>query len=353
MAFLDDRTIVVTGGTGSLGQALVRRLLDGGRGSPGRVVVFSRDEAKQHAMRLELQQISRATDDLIYHDSERRVAFRIGDVRDLHAVGAVLAGADVVVHAAAMKQVPTAEYFPYEAVQTNVGGAENVVRAIREQRLAVQVVVGVSTDKACQPVNVMGMTKAIAERIFGVANLTLPATRFVGVRYGNVLASRGSVIPLFQDQIRAGGPVTITSPDMTRFLLPLERAVEAVLDALEGAAAGENWVPRAPSARIVDVAAALIGGREVPTRIIGIRPGEKVHEALVSAEEGLRTVDRGDYLVIRSILPELRGGTDAGPWLGRAYTSADQPLDGAATQAILARYGLGPIGDPGPGTLDR
>jgi len=179
-----------------------------------------------------------------------------------------------------MKQVPTAEYFPYEAVQTNVGGAENVVRAIREQRLAVQVVVGVSTDKACQPVNVMGMTKAIAERVFGVANLTLPATRFVGVRYGNVLASRGSVIPLFQDQIRAGGPVTITSPDMTRFLLPLERAVEAVLDALEGAAAGENWVPRAPSARIVDVAAALIGDREVPTRIIGIRPGEKVHEAL-------------------------------------------------------------------------
>ena len=302
--------------------------------------MFSRDEAKQHAMRLDLQQRPRATDDAIYHDFERRVEFRIGDLRDYHAVSSVLRTADVVVNAAAMKQVPSCEYFPYEAVQTNVAGAENLVRAIREHRLPVEAVVGVSTDKACKPINVMGMTKAIQERVFAAANLTVPETRFVCVRYGNVLASTGSVIPLFQDQIRAGGPITITTLDMTRFLLPLERAVDAVLDAIEGAAAGEIWVPKVPSARIVDVATALMAGRDVPIAVVGIRPGEKVHEVLVSSEEGWRTFERGDYLVIEPVLPELRAGRNAGPALDGDYSSADSLMTLDQTRELLDRHGL-------------
>jgi len=340
MALLDERTVVVTGGTGSLGQVLVRRLLSGSSGAPKKVIVFSRDEAKQHAMRLELQQRPRATDDAIYYDFERRLEFRIGDVRDYHALSSVLRTADVVVNTAALKQVPACEYFPYEAVQTNIAGAENLVRAIREQRLPVEVVVGVSTDKACKPINVMGMTKAIQERVFTAANLTVPETRFVCVRYGNVLASTGSAVPLFQHQIRAGGPVTITTSDMTRFLLPLERAVDAVLDAIEGAAAGETWVPKVPSARIVDVATALMGDVDVPMDIVGIRPGEKVHEVLVSSEEAWRTFERGDYLVIEPVLPELRAGRNAGPAVGGEYSSADALMSFAETRELLERHGL-------------
>src|SRR5439155_5295164 len=157
-----------------------------------------------------------------YRNFQERLQFRIGDVRDLHAVAAALRGADVVVHAAALKQVPTCEYFPFEAVSTNVGGMENIVRAIREQDLPVETVIGISTDKACKPVNVMGMTKAVQERLVVEANLRAPQTRFVCVRYGNVLTSRGSVVPLFRFQIANGGPVTVTTPEMTRFLLTLE-----------------------------------------------------------------------------------------------------------------------------------
>src|SRR5262249_39740655 len=157
-----------------------------------------------------------------------------------------------------LKQVPSCEYFPFEAVRTNIEGPENIVRAIRDYRLPVETVVGISTDKACKPVNVMGMTKALQERIFLAANLGLDTTRFVCVRYGNVLASRGSVIPLFHDQIRAGGPVTITAPEMTRFLLSLEQAVDTILAAVELAAPGETFVPRVPSALVTDIARVLV-----------------------------------------------------------------------------------------------
>ena len=166
--------------------------------------------------------------------------FRIGDVRDYHDVCSGVKGADIVINAAALKQVPTCEYFPEQAVLTNCIGAANIVRAIRENGYAVDSVVGVSTDKACKPVNVMGMSKAIQERIFIAANILAPDTRYICVRYGNVLASRGSVIPLFHDQIRRGGPVTVTAPEMTRFLLSLEQAVDTVFAALRGANAGEN-----------------------------------------------------------------------------------------------------------------
>ena len=208
-------------------------------------------------------------------------------MRDFHSLAAVLRDADVVFNAAALKQVPTCEYFPYQAVSTNIGGPENIVRAIQEHHLPIETVVGISTDKACKPVNVMGMTKAIQERIFIQANMRCPQTRFICVRYGNVLASRGSVIPFFHEQIRNGGPVTITTSDMTRFLLSLDEAVDTIFAAFRRAGRGETYIPRVPSAKVTDIAAALIGDRPIQTIITGIRPGEKIHEILVSEEEAL------------------------------------------------------------------
>ncbi len=337
---LTDKTVVVTGGTGSLGRVLVRRLLSAELGRPAKVIVFSRDEAKQHEMRLAWQQRQAATDEVIYHGLEQVLQFYVGDVRDPQALSAALREAQVVFHCAALKQVPTCEYFPYEAVQTNIGGAQNIVQVVRRERLPVECVVGISTDKACQPVNVMGMTKAIQERILIRANYDLPETRFVCVRYGNVLASRGSVIPLFHAQIRQGGPVTITTPEMTRFLLTLEQAADAVFAALQTANRGEVFVPQAPGARIVDLADVLIGGRPIRTLFIGIRPGEKVHETLISEEEGHRTSVRGLYYVIAPILPELRGPVIDEPRLGRAYTSADDLLSPGELHELLSRLGL-------------
>lgn len=337
---LDNKTIVVTGGTGSLGKVLVRRLLSAELGLPRKIIVFSRDEAKQHSMRMEYMNRRAATDEVIYHNFEQVLDFRIGDVRDFHSVSAVLRGANVVFNAAALKQVPTCEYFPFEAVQTNIGGPENIVRAIRESQLEVQTVVGVSTDKACKPVNVMGMTKAIQERLFIQANLNCPGTRFICVRYGNVLASRGSVIPLFREQIRNGGPVTITTQDMTRFLLSLDQAVDTIFAALEGARRGETYVPRVPAAKITDLIKALIGNRPIQTVVTGIRPGEKINEILVSEEEAHRTVSRGNYYVILPILPELRSTVEQGSLLGHEYSSADDLLTPDKVKALLQSHRL-------------
>src|SRR5207244_1574933 len=266
---LKDKRVVVTGGTGSLGKVLVKRLLGGQLGLPRQITVFSRDEAKQHSMRLAFQHMLASTDEVIYHNFEQLLQFRIGDVRYLHRVCTALRYAAVVFNAAALKQVPSCEYFPYEAVQTNIIGAQNIIRAIREHRLPVETVVGVSTDKACKPVNVMGMTKAVQERLFVRANLDGGDTRFICVRYGNVLASRGSVIPLFHEQIRRGGPVTITTTDMTRFLLSLEQAVDTIFAALRNAARGETYIPRVPSAKVIDISEALIGDRKIETVVTG------------------------------------------------------------------------------------
>lgn len=337
---LTGSRVVVTGGTGSLGKVLVRRLLSGEMGVPRSIIVFSRDEAKQHEMRLSYQHRRAATDEVIYRNFERALQFQIGDVRDLHAVLAVLREADVVFNAAALKQVPSCEYFPFEAVLTNVIGAENIVRSIRESRLGVKTVVGISTDKACKPVNVMGMTKAVQERIFVGANLKCAGTRFVCVRYGNVLASRGSVIPLFHEQIRNGGPVTITTADMTRFLLSLDQAVDTVFAAVKHAKAGETYIPRVPSARVVDVAAALIGKRRIQTKITGVRPGEKIHEILVSEEESHRTGPRGDFYVIRPMLPELRRGEKRFAAMATEYSSATDVMSPQAVAALLAQNRL-------------
>ena len=347
---LDGKRVIVTGGTGSLGQVLVRRLLEGEVGVPEEVVVFSRSEALQHSMRLAFQHRRVATDDIVY-DEERhqRLHFRIGDIRDYAAVSALLRDADVVFHAAAMKQVPTCEYHPIEAFMTNAMGAQNIARAISEQQLTVDTVVGISTDKACKPVNVMGMTKALQERILLEANLQSPSTRFIVARYGNVLASRGSVIPVFSEQIEHGGPVTVTTPEMTRFLLSLDEAVDTVFAAVRDAQRGETYVPRVPTARMVDVAKAMIGDREIEIEFMGIRPGEKTHEVLVSEEEAPRTYDRGEYLAIQPILPELRPAEVEGePYQGLEYSSADDVVGPDGVRELLERHGMLPGAQPQP-----
>jgi FlaA1/EpsC-like NDP-sugar epimerase len=338
----DGKRILITGGTGSLGKTLVRRFLRGTAGHPAKLIVLSRDEAKQHAMRMEYQNRSAATDEIIYRNFQELLEFRIGDVRDYHSVTQALRDVDMVFNAAALKQVPTCEYFPYEAVRTNIEGPENIVRAIQEHRLPIETVVGVSTDKACKPVNAMGMTKALQERVFIQANIRCPDTRFVCVRYGNVLASRGSVIPLFHDQIRNGGPVTITSPEMTRFLLSLNDAVDVIFAAVETGAAGETYIPRVPSALVMHIATALVGARPIQTRIVGIRPGEKVHETLVSDEEAHRTVERGGYYAILPMLPELRRRESASITLAKEYSSADDVMTLEETTRLLHNERLMP-----------
>lgn len=340
---LDGAHVLVTGGTGSLGSALVRRLLADEAHAPASVTVFSRDEAKQHDLRVALTAGGTGGEDLAYHDIEHRLRFHIGSVDDRDALLPALARADVVVHAAALKQVPTCERFPTQAVRTNVDGAHNLVRLIADHRLPVRAVVGVSTDKACEPVNVMGMTKAIQERILMGGNLEAPDTRFVLTRYGNVMASRGSAIPLFAQQIEAGGPVTLTSSAMTRFLMGIEDAVDMVLAAYSDAGPGETLVPRLPSARIADVIDALLDGRRLPVVITGVRPGEKVHEVLISAEEAGRTVARGRHLAVAPLLPELRGAAGCGaaaPALAGELSSGDAPLGNEAVAELLARHGM-------------
>jgi FlaA1/EpsC-like NDP-sugar epimerase len=336
---LAGKRILVTGGTGSLGKVLIRRLLAAELGIPKQIVVFSRDEAKQHYMRLDYQNRRVAIDDFVYRNFEALVSFRIGDVRDFHSISSALQDTDIVINTAALKQVPACEYFPYEAVRTNITGPENIVRSIRQLHLPVETVIGISTDKACMPINVMGMTKAIQERVFLRGNLECPDTRFICVRYGNVLASRGSIIPLFHEQIRNGGPVTITTADMTRFLLSLNQAVDTVFAALKRARKGEIFVPRVPSVRVVDLAKELIGNRKVEMKIIGIRPGEKIHEVLVSEEEAFRTMVQGEeFYVILPILPELREEMNQDERLEAEFNSADHLMSQEDIDRMLDTY---------------
>ncbi len=340
MNLFDNKVIVITGGTGSLGKVLTRRLLQKELGAPKKIIIFSRDEAKQHAMRVEYQHKQNVTDEVIYDNFARLIEFRIGDIRDYHSVCAVLREADIVINAAALKQVPSCEYFPFEAVQTNVVGPENIIRAIRENNLKIETVVGVSTDKACKPVNAMGISKAMQERIFIAANITLPRTRFICVRYGNVLASRGSVIPLFHEQIKHGGPLTVTTKEMTRFLLPLDSAVDTIFAVLKGAKPGEIFIPKIPAALIQDVAKALMGERKIAINYTGIRPGEKVHEIMISEEEAWRTYDRGDYYAIKPMLPELVMAEPGLQALSKEYSSGDSLMTYDETVALLHKHHL-------------
>jgi FlaA1/EpsC-like NDP-sugar epimerase len=338
---LEGKSVLVTGGTGSMGKNFVGRVLAGEMGTPRKVIVLSRDEAKQHDMRISYLHRMVATDEVIYRNFMNVLEFRIGDVRDYADVCRSLRDADVVVNAAALKQVPACEYFPEQAVLTNCIGAMNIVRAIGENGYPVETVVGISTDKACKPVNVMGMTKSIQERIFTSANVLNPNTRFIAVRYGNVLASRGSVIPLFHEQIRNGGPVTVTVPEMTRFLLTLDQAVDTVFAALRWARRGETYIPDAPAATVINLARALIGDRDLELRVTGIRPGEKLHEIMVSEEEANHCVRRGDYYAIQPMLPELQEETgEPRGRLAKELSSADTVLDFAGTVDLLRRHQL-------------
>lgn len=330
----DGLTILVTGGTGSLGKSIVRRIMTGEMGRPRKIIIFSRDELKQHEMRIHWHRLKQPIEDLREFSPKEVLDFRIGDVREYDTLLPVLRRADVVINTAALKQVPTCEYFPFEAVRTNIAGAYNIVRGIREHRLPVHTVISISTDKACKPVNAMGMTKALQERVILSANVDFPETRFIAVRYGNVLASRGSVIPLFLNQLASGGPLTITSAEMTRFLLTLDQAVDTVFEALHSAKGGELTIPQAASARIIDVAQAIIGDSPAQTEVIGIRPGEKLHEILISEEETHHTTARNGYYVIHSILPELSTG-DITPVRTTEFSSAENLLSIAQVRDLL------------------
>lgn len=337
----DNMRILVTGGTGSMGKTFVRRVLSGVHGTPKQVIVLSRDEAKQHEMRMDYLHKRVATDEVIYRNFNNVLAFKIGDVRSYSDVCAAVKDVDIVINAAALKQVPTCEYFPHQALLTNCIGAANIVRAIEENGYPVETVVGISTDKACKPINVMGMTKSVQERIFTAANISSPKTRFICVRYGNVLASRGSVIPLFISQINNGGPVTVTVPDMTRFLISLDEAVDTVMAAIKDADPGDTFIPVAPSATVINIAKALIGDRNIEIQITGIRPGEKMHEVLISEEEANHCSRKGNYYAISSMLPELANGKvfDRN-LLNGEYSSGDEVLSLEETIALLKRHQL-------------
>jgi UDP-glucose 4-epimerase len=284
----NKKTIMVTGGTGSFGHYIARMLL---KQNPRKIIVFSRDEKKQDDMRYEFR-------------SNPQVEFVIGDVRDYGSVKAAMDGVDMVFHAAALKQVPSCEYNVREAVLTNVIGAHNIVTACREKR--VPRVIAISTDKAVKPVNTMGMTKALQERMFISANQESrsKSTVFACVRYGNVIGSRGSVIPLFLKQLEHGGPLTITHPGMTRFVLTLGQAIDLVFWAALKARGGEIFVKKLPALLVKDLAEVMAGtGRKkVSIKNIGVRPGEKIHEALISEEESMRTVDSGSHYIVLSHL---------------------------------------------------
>lgn len=339
-----NKRVLITGGTGSLGRALVKRLLSMGDKSPSKIIIFSRDEAKQHYMRLDYLQKREATDEIIYNNFKRSVEFRIGDVRDLRAVTSAMSNVHIIIHAAALKQIPSCEYFPIEAINTNVLGSINIVEAIRSKGPShcVHKVIGISTDKACMPVNSYGMAKSLMERIFVSANIDHLGVSFSLVRYGNVLASRGSVIPLFKDQINSGGPVTITDMNMTRFFFSLDDAVNVVFKAIKDAYPGEIVIPKLPSFTIVSIAEALISSFNKGVDIIttGLRPGEKLHETLISdVEAPLSFEDKDGYYIITPMLPELSHRNSIVP-LKSPYTSQDSILDFNECVKLLKKNGL-------------
>ncbi len=313
---LSNKSILITGGTGSFGRAFVRTILDRYPGVK-RLVVFSRDELKQYEMAQEFSD-----------EKYAGIRYFIGDVRDEARLRRALEGIDVVIHAAALKQVPAAEYNPFECIKTNVLGAQNLIEACLDS--GVRNVVALSTDKAAAPINLYGATKLCSDKLFVAANNIKGHRdiRFSVVRYGNVMGSRGSVIPFFQGK-RASGVLPITDPAMTRFNISLQEGVDMVLWSLENAWGGEIMVPKIPSYRITDVAQAI--GPECEQKIIGVRPGEKIHEEMITASDSLNTVDLGKYYAIlpmgaRFTVAEYCakvGATPVAP--GFAYDSGSNP----------------------------
>ncbi len=311
-----NKKVFVTGGTGSFGNSFVRLLLRDH--APGEIVVYSRDEKKQYDMRNEL--------------ADERVSFVIGDVRDRHNVCVAMRGTDYVFHAAALKQVPSCEFFPMEAVQTNVMGTHNVLDAADIN--GVEKLVVLSTDKAVYPINVMGQTKALMEKLM-LARARTPHARttYCGVRYGNVMCSRGSVIPLFIRQIKEGLPLTVTDPEMTRLLLPLTEAVRLVTFAMQEGEQGDLFVRKAISATIADLARAVMNLFDVEQEIniVGVRDGEKKHEVLVTAEELARSEEFDEYYRVsttrhRDYSNFFTKGVQAARFSQEGYTSANARL---------------------------
>ena len=285
MSIFKDKTLMITGGTGSFGNAVLNRFL---RTDIGEIRIFSRDEKKQDDMRHEYQ--------AKYPDVAHKIKFYIGDVRSLQSCKGAMPGVDYIFHAAALKQVPSCEFFPMEAVKTNVIGTDNVLTAAIEA--GVQAVICLSTDKAAYPINAMGITKAIEEKIAVAKSRYSGSTKICCTRYGNVMCSRGSVIPLWIDQIRNGNPITLTEPTMTRFIMSLEEAVDLVLFAFEHGQNGDILVQKAPACTIQTQAEAvceLFGGKKEDIKVIGIRHGEKLYETLLTNEECAKAEDLGDF----------------------------------------------------------
>ena len=302
MSVLSDSSILVTGGTGSFGKAFIRELLD--HHDPRRIVIYSRDELKQYECRQ------------MFND-DSRLRWFIGDIRDLPRLNRAMHTVDYVVHAAALKQVDTAEYNPWEFVKTNIIGSQNVIEACIDA--GVKKVVALSTDKASSPINLYGATKLTADKLFITGNHYAAAypTRFAVVRYGNVMGSRGSVIPFFRKLGLAGESLPITDLRMTRFFITLPQAVKFVVDSFEMMHGGELYVPRIPSMKITDLAQAVVPGAAMHN--MGLRPGEKLHEEMISAEEGRRAVRGGDRYVLQ---PDLAA------WGYQAPADAEPVADG-------------------------
>ena len=285
MSLFTNKTLLITGGTGSFGNAVLNRFL---RTDIGEIRVFSRDEKKQDDMRHEFQ--------ARMPEVAEKIKFYIGDVRDIQSVRNAMHGVDYIFHAAALKQVPSCEFFPIEAVKTNVLGTENVLTAAIDE--GVKTVICLSTDKAAYPINAMGTSKAMMEKVIVAKSRTTDKTKICCTRYGNVMCSRGSVIPLWIDQIENGNPITVTEPSMTRFIMSLEEAVDLVLFAFEHGTSGDILVQKAPACTIKTQAEAvceLFGGKTEDIRVIGIRHGEKMYETLLTNEECAKAVDLGDF----------------------------------------------------------
>ena len=287
MGLFTNKTLMITGGTGSFGNAVLNRFL---QTDIGEIRVFSRDEKKQDDMRHEFQ--------VKMPEVADKIKFYIGDVRDLASVKNAMHGVDYIFHAAALKQVPSCEFFPIEAVKTNVLGTENVLTAAIDE--GVRTVICLSTDKAAYPVNAMGTSKAMMEKVIVAKSRTVDPnkTKICCTRYGNVMCSRGSVIPLWIDQIRAGNPITVTEGSMTRFIMSLDEAVDLVLFAFEHGESGDILVQKAPACTIQTQAQAvceLFGGKKEDIKVIGIRHGEKMYETLLTNEECMNAIDMGDF----------------------------------------------------------
>jgi len=287
---LDNQNILITGGTGSFGYQMVRELMNY---NPKKIVIYSRDEDKQHRMKQEFYEN--------HNEISKKMKFIIGDVRDYDRLYTATKDIDVIFHAAALKQVPTVELHPFEAVKTNIFGPYNVIKAAVARN--VKKVIAISTDKAVKPVNAMGMTKALQEKIMLSEDLEKDGTTFCCVRYGNVLGSRGSVIPLWDLKIQNNQPLPITHPEMTRFMLTLSQAIQLVFYALKNSNGGEIFVKKSPGAKIVDLAKAyaelITKNPDYPIDFVGIRSGEKIDEVLISLEEMRHTKEEKDYFVIK------------------------------------------------------